>query len=289
MNRKAPEGRTTNENATTHPAETTGAAETARRPAPRSWPVKSLFWTALIAAACQKPDDGAPIPMPERYAAGGRWTVYEYSTQAFSSPAPFLSGDDLTRHLQGDLEFERNFVTWPSDLGGGGLGPLYIQTSCRNCHIRDGRAQPPEPGQQLSRSLGGLLLRLSLPGADERSTPTPVPGFGGQLQTRAIFGGMPEADVVVAYQEHTVVLADGETVSLRKPVYSIVSPYREWPANAQISPRIAPPVFGLGLLEAVDENLIRALADENDADGDGVSGKPNFVWDRRTQSYRLGR
>ena len=46
-----------------------------------------------------------------------------------------------------------------------------------------------------------------------------------------------------------------------------------------ISPRVAPQVIGSGLLEAVPEATIRGAADPDDADGDGISGRPNTVWD----------
>ncbi|MEZ4587644.1 MAG: di-heme oxidoredictase family protein [Gemmatimonadales bacterium] len=39
----------------------------------------------------------------------------------------------------------------------------------------------------------------------------------------------------------------------------------------------APSVTGLGLLEAVDDSTILAFADEHDADGDGISGRPQLV------------
>ncbi|MGH7448683.1 MAG: di-heme oxidoredictase family protein, partial [Longimicrobiales bacterium] len=41
--------------------------------------------------------------------------------------------------------------------------------------------------------------------------------------------------------------------------------------------RLPPPVFGVGLIEAIPESVILALADPDDADGDGISGRPNFV------------
>jgi CxxC motif-containing protein (DUF1111 family) len=52
---------------------------------------------------------------------------------------------------------------------------------------------------------------------------------------------------------------------------------------------VAPAVFGLGLLEAVPEATLLGLADPDDADGDGVSGRPNRVWDARAGAVRLGR
>jgi CxxC motif-containing protein (DUF1111 family) len=56
-----------------------------------------------------------------------------------------------------------------------------------------------------------------------------------------------------------------------------------------ISPRIAPPVIGMGLLEAVPEDQITDRADEDDTDGDGVSGRPNRVVDPVTGETTLGR
>ena len=56
-----------------------------------------------------------------------------------------------------------------------------------------------------------------------------------------------------------------------------------------LSPRIAPQVFGLGLLEAISDADIMRKADEQDADGDGISGKYNIVYDVLSNSYRLGR
>ena len=43
------------------------------------------------------------------------------------------------------------------------------------------------------------------------------------------------------------------------------------------SPRMGIPVFGGGLLEAIREEDILALADPDDADGNGISGRPNWV------------
>jgi CxxC motif-containing protein (DUF1111 family) len=49
------------------------------------------------------------------------------------------------------------------------------------------------------------------------------------------------------------------------------------PAGAALSHRLPPPVFGLGLIEAIPEATILALADPDDADGDGVSGRAHIV------------
>ena len=52
---------------------------------------------------------------------------------------------------------------------------------------------------------------------------------------------------------------------------------------------MAPPVFGLGLLEAIAESTILANQDINDADGNGISGKANYVYDVASGQTKLGR
>jgi len=49
------------------------------------------------------------------------------------------------------------------------------------------------------------------------------------------------------------------------------------PEGVSVSVRLPPPVFGVGLIEAIPESTILALADPEDADGDGISGRPNVV------------
>jgi CxxC motif-containing protein (DUF1111 family) len=119
--------------------------------------------------------------------------------------------------------------------------------------------------------------------------PAPVPGFGEQLQLRAVVGSMPEAHVAISYEETGGTFGDGTSYSLRRPTYGIVDPYAPLPAGLLVSPRVAPPVFGLGLLEAVPEPTVLAHADPGDADGDGISGRANYVWDEEHQQAALGR
>ena len=119
--------------------------------------------------------------------------------------------------------------------------------------------------------------------------PTPVPGFGTQLNNRAIFGRDPEGSVKIDYTEQTLTTADGTRVHLRYPDYTLTETYQPLPETIELSPRVALSVFGLGLLEAIPEDTILSYADEVDANGDGISGKPNYVWDVVQQRYTLGR
>ena len=235
---------------------------------------------AASLAACSKTEADEVTPTEtDDVNAGGAATVFSAGSNAYSLPAPNLRGASGAQHLLGDAAFERRFVT--SD----GLGPLFINGNCTACHVRDGRGTAPltptDPVQ--------MLFRLSLPGQDAHGGPRPVSGFGDQLQNRAIVGTAPEGQLSIQYVEQLRTLVDGLRVPLRKPTYAIDAPYMAVPAVVLLSPRVAPPVFGLGLLEAVSEADIVALADENDANGDGISGRPNYVWDVAAQAPRLGR
>jgi CxxC motif-containing protein (DUF1111 family) len=62
------------------------------------------------------------------------------------------------------------------------------------------------------------------------------------------------------------------------------------PADANIIIRRIPiPVFGAGLVEAIPDDAILALADPDDRNGDGVSGRAAIVTDRGTGERRVGR
>ena len=250
-----------------------------------------LFFTILLCpliTACDSDD----LTDPEKGAdsdkalSGGETTVFDATSHAFSTPAPNLSADGLAKHLEGDVEFEAVFVTIPAEVNPG-LGPVYNNISCINCHARDGRGRAPTSGEKLT----SMLFRVSLPNPDGDVThgPVPVPGFGTQLNNRAIFGVPPEGTVTINYTEGELTTSDGTKVYLRTPSYTIQDTYQPLPDNVELSPRVAPVVFGLGLLEAIPESTILALADEDDQDGDGISGKANYVWDVQKNGLSLGR
>lgn len=219
--------------------------------------------------------------------SGGDTTVFDASSHAFSTPAPNLSAAALEKHLEGDVEFEAVFVTAPAEVNPG-LGPIYNNITCINCHARDGRGRPPG----IDEKFVSMLFRLSLPKSENTAdgkSPTPVPGYGTQLNNRAIYGTPAEGTVKIEYSEQPLTTEDGTRVHLRYPNYTITDTYQPLPENVEVSPRVAPVVFGLGLLEAIPEKTILTYADEADVNGDGISGKPNYVWDVVKKRYTLGR
>ncbi|HEY2163711.1 MAG TPA: di-heme oxidoredictase family protein, partial [Gemmatimonadaceae bacterium] len=190
-----------------------------------------------------------------------------------------LDASALARHDAGDAAFGNVFVAST------GLGPLYNNTACEACHFGDGRGQPPADGISFTT----MLFRASIPGTDPHGGPNPAPLFGGQLQLLAIAGYSPEAAAQVTYTDSTGHFGDGTPYTLRVPHYAFKGLIGPLPSNLLTSPRVAPVNFGLGLLEAVPEATIRAHADPNDADHDGISGRYNIVYDATVQDYIIGR
>ncbi len=142
-----------------------------------------------------------------------------------------------------------------------------------------------------------LFLRLSVP-ADARQDADllrvhgvkPAPVYGSQLQTAALPAARPEADLVLEWQQLSHTLADGTEVSLRNPVYRIENTnYGPLPDDLLMSPRVAPPMIGMGLLEAIPVAGLMALADPGDRNNDGISGRLNRVWDAASSQTVPGR
>ena len=129
-----------------------------------------------------------------------------------------------------------------------------------------------------------MLVRLSVPGESPQGGPNPHPAYGDQLQNRGIPDRVPaEGRAIFTYATREVSFADGEKVSLRVPSIAFEDlQFGDLGRDTMISPRIAPAVVGMGLLEAVPEEAILALAKEEEKAG--VGGKPNYVWHVRGRS-----
>ncbi|RTE65493.1 thiol oxidoreductase [Amphritea opalescens] len=216
----------------------------------------------------------------------------------FSQPSANMSFADRLSFGLGDSLFDKIWVPSPSSTtASDGLGPLYNARSCDQCHQRDGRGQPKANWPEALAT--SLFLRLSIPPQTDtqrqqlkrgRIGAIPDPTYGIQLQNRAINGLDAEGHMQITYTESQVSLADGTQVSLRKPTYHI-SELKYGPLHSQImlSPRLAPPMLGLGLLEAIPDSAIMALSDPDDLNGDGISGRPNWVWDQQQEQLAIGR
>ncbi len=248
----------------------------------RRWPLAVVVGVVVVAAfatvvwlATDRADDLLTV------LSGGEGTTASSDSNAFGNSARNLSNDERRRFEIGDSFFTENWVIAPASTGSrDGLGPLLNASSCSSCHLRDGRGSP-EPGEL------GLLIRI---GVAEGETATPDPVYGDQIQDRGIGGVEAEAIVVTTYVDVVGSYDDGTPYLLRKPIHDLDDlAYGPISTEVQTSPRLAPAVIGSGLLQAIAEEDILALADPEDADGDGVSGRPNYVLDVETGGRALGR
>jgi CxxC motif-containing protein (DUF1111 family) len=237
---------------------------------------------ARIAAVLTPPTD---FTRPEPFEANpaGAATVRATSTaDAFSFPSANIPFEREMDFKLGNALFRKLWVAAPaSTRASDGLGPLYNARACQDCHLKDGRGHPPETPDD---SRVSMFLRLSVPGgpvpgniADWIAT-SPDPTYGGQLQDLAAPGHAAEGRMDITWTETPVTLADGTVVSLRAPTYAFADPaYGPPAADIMLSPRVAPQMIGLGLLEAIPAADILAREDPMDADGDGISGRAQIV------------
>ena len=219
---------------------------------------------------------------------GGDTTAFASNNQAFSLSARNLTNLERRTFEVGDSFFNQNWVTAPASTAArDGLGPTFNAQACSSCHTHDGRGRPPESPDDPTR---GLLLRLSIPGTDATGAPLPDPNYGGQLQDRAIRQIPPEGRLILTYTEIPGTYADGQPYTLLSPHYDFADlAFGPLHPDLMLSPRVAPSVFGAGLLETIPESIILAQADPADADNDGISGRPNMVWNWRQGKTTLGR
>ncbi|MEM9013335.1 MAG: di-heme oxidoredictase family protein [Pseudomonadota bacterium] len=248
---------------------------------------------ARIAAVVAPPESFArPEPFEDR-PAGAATFFGPADANAFSAVSPNLPFDQRLEFEVGNALFEKIWVSSPaSTKASDGLGPLYNARSCAQCHQRDGRGHPPEgPGDNAV----SLLLRVSVPGGEVGPIPgshpmRPHPVYGTQLQDFSVAGVPAEYRLNVTWEEIEVALSGGERATLRRPIWRAEDlAYGPMGEDAMLSPRVAPQMIGLGLLEAIPAEDILALADPDDLDGDGISGRANIVWSAEYDQPMLGR
>jgi CxxC motif-containing protein (DUF1111 family) len=248
-----------------------------------------VFGLGVMLPGCGGAEDSDPpkgAEFDERL-AGGATTVFTTSASAFAMPAPNLSAERSDAHFVGNSLFNKNWVQAPASAATrDGLGPLFNARSCSACHFKDGRGQLPQNGE----APVALLFKIGTRGSEGEGSNAPHPIYGDQFQNFALPKAAPEGRVVIEYEEVSGKYADGEGYSLRRPRYSATDfGYGEAGPGFFLAPRIAPQVFGVGLLEYIADADLIALADPNDRDGDGISGRVQRVSDLATGEERIGR
>ena len=237
---------------------------------------------------------------PGEVRSGGQATHFKAANRnAFSLSSANMSFEKELDFKVGNGFFRRIWVSAPaSTKAADGLGPLFNAKACQRCHIKDGRGHPPAANWPDDDAVS-MFLRLSIPPetaeqkrllAEHRINVVPEPTYGSQLQDLAIQGHQIEGRMHITYTDVPVELSDGTTVMLRRPTYSITDlGYGPLHPKTMLSPRVAPPMIGLGLLEQIPADAIRAQADPDDSDGDGISGRAQVTWNPEKNTTALGR
>jgi CxxC motif-containing protein (DUF1111 family) len=248
-------------------------------------PVGALLLTAVWADTGRRPPllvlgDLPAVAEPGEELSGGATTVTDAGRNAFGR-----SLMNMQRTRWPDFHASKKLFgrDWSEARTGPVLvGPRFSAASCMTCHVKDGRGRPPASPAESPVS---MVFQLSAPGGRGAH-----PLYGEQLDLRALEGSEPEGSVEVAYDEVPGEFATGETFSLLRPRYTF-SQLSQGPLgeDAPFSPRVSPANFGLGLLEAIPEEALLALADPEDRDHDGISGRPNHVEDVTDGQAKLGR
>ncbi|MER8481069.1 di-heme oxidoredictase family protein [Mesorhizobium sp. M1322] len=251
---------------------------------------------ARVIAITEPTKDFSKPEQFEPMQGGASTSRKDANKDAFSQSSANITFEEEGTFKLGNALFRKNWVSSPSSTqASDGLGPLFNERACQNCHLKDGRGRPPEGNSGTT----SMFLRLARQASTEEEKAAlaarkvlnfPDPVYGSQLQELAVPGLRGEGRKRVDYQEQKVTLPDGTVVWLRKPSYS-VDHLANGPLDphTMLSPRLTPPMIGLGLVEQIAPADILAHADPDDRNSDGISGKPNFVRDGQSGELTLGR
>ncbi|MEO9513889.1 MAG: di-heme oxidoredictase family protein [Flavobacteriaceae bacterium] len=254
--------------------------------------MKRILICLLIVSifGCSQDDELAPFP-DAVYEEGeeflsGSLGVNSTSANAFGFEISGLTFQEQAIFATGNSLFNQSWVSAPaSTTARDGLGPTFNARACAACHFKDGRGSPLVNGE----SSNGFLMRISLAGQSIYGGPEAVPDYGAQIQDRSNNGIPFEAKVNVTYETINGTYTDGTSYELQRPTYTIVEEQFTSLSAVQMSPRVAQQTIGMGLISALPEHEILKYADEMDSNGDGISGKPNYVWNHETNQTELGK
>jgi len=258
---------------------------------------------ALSAERSQNIEALAGVPMqqlasfdPQEIKQGGDSGISITSAESYSKPSSNLTALRKGSFFIGNAFFQQPWVIAPASTDSrDGLGALFNVAACQSCHVKDGRGHAPMSSKDDADS---LLIRLSMPATtdeqrqqlrDSLIEKVVHPMYGGQLQDRGIQGVPAEARIAVQWTDMPVTFADGYVETLRAPSFKLTKPgYGAFDNEMMVSPRVALPMIGLGLLEQIPDDDIKKQAVNNNSTSD-ISGKFNWVMDPQTSKHALGR
>ena len=235
---------------------------------------------------------------PQEVKQGGDTGISISSAESYSKPSSNLTASRKGHFFIGNAFFRQPWVIAPASTDSrDGLGALFNVAACQSCHVKDGRGHAPMTSDDDADS---LLIRLAMPATTDEQRQqlqnsliekVVHPMYGGQLQDRGIQGVPAEARIAVQWTDKPVTFADGHIEKLRAPTFNLTKPgYGAFDDDLMVSPRVALPMIGLGLLEQIPDEAIKkqAVDNKNSTNGD-ISGKFNWVMDPQTGKHALGR
>src|SRR5436190_8403748 len=208
----------------------------------------TLLCTLIVGlGACER---GAPTAAPPDAKTPTPAAEVLIVPPSLGRPLPGLSPAQRRQFEVGRVVFQTEFT--PET----GLGPLFNAVGCGSCHeepvVGGGGSNAEEGGEDIE------VHATAFHAGSETAQCNDLAAVGGQVIQKQL---------TPAYSEYTHLTSE--------PI----------PAAATDSGhRTTPDLFGFGLLDAVPDGEILALADPDDRNGDGISGRPN-----RTADGRLGR
>ena len=234
---------------------------------------------------------------PQEIKQGGDTGISITSSESYSKPSSNITASRKGSFFIGNAFFRQPWVIAPASTDSrDGLGALFNVAACQSCHVKDGRGHAPMTADDDADS---LLIRLAMPATtdeqrqqlkDSLIEKVAHPMYGGQLQDRGIQGVPAEARISVQWTDKPVAFADGHVETLRSPTFNLTKPgYGPFDDELMVSPRIALPMIGLGLLEQIPDEAIKKQAVQANNANVGISGKFNWVMDPQTGKVALGR
>lgn len=224
---------------------------------------------------------------------GGGMTAKRLSDRTFVSAGANVNRMDELNFWTGFSLFRDPWIVSPSSTTDrDGLGPLFHTRSCISCHL--GAARGPEPLVGLSKP-SALVVRL---GPLNETSPMVDPKYGGQLQPRGIKIGHPrlkgpvegEGKIMLTYVEVEGAFADGTEYTLRRPNYKLRDlSHGSLADGIGLSPRLAPVIYGTGLIDAIADEDLLSQEDPSDVNADGISARYNRVPNVKTGEINIGR
>ncbi|RXJ98840.1 thiol oxidoreductase [Arcobacter sp. CECT 8986] len=218
------------------------------------------------------------------------------SKKSIFQPIKGLNNKQYDEYILGRSFFRIPWVETPSaTTARDGLGPLYNANTCISCHPANGRGTLYTNNDKLSRA---LVVRLSIRNDNskehkkifEKTGFIPEPVYGAQLSINGVHGVKFEGRPNIKYEEQKVTFPDKEVVTLLKPKYILEDlNYGKLHKDAIVSYRLAPTLMGMGLIELISNEQILKNEDIDDKNGDGISGKANWVYSSLTNKIELGR